>query len=336
MINSLLVVGTAMAFEEILKEHDVPHELVDDDESREFHKIWESADDKDRKLVFRQALPAVRRIAEHEPYLFETAGDPLRIRFNYLERKLHVDSFGELLLERPDINWNISVSIKNDARIISALPVADRARNIKDGRVINIFNEIDDFGERIFDVPCTNEYFNDVNEVLLTFEPLTNEEWMQKIKEPEFLYGKLISPMLRAIGNEVSRIMKYHPEAPQKMIDYFYGKYDYYFLNPIAELEVTRMGAVNCHGQLGRIPNSHHYYTTKVKYPTELLEVRFATGRRGEILKDTIKFAFDGGWELCMTLSFDEEHIEERNFSLNVYLPTTPYNSYRDQVNWDK
>ena len=118
------------------------------------------------------------------------------------------------------------------------------------------------------------------------------------------------------------------------MIDYFYGKYDYYFLNPIDELEVTRMGAVNCHGQLGRIPNSHHFYTTKVKYPTELLEVRFATGRRGEILKDTIKFAFDGGWEICMTLSFEDDHIDDRNFSLNVYLPTTPYNSYRDQVHW--
>lgn len=336
MINSLLVIGTALAFEEVLNDHNTPYELVDDEESREFRKVWESADDKDKKLVHRQALPAVKRIAEHEPYLFEDNGNPLRIRFNYLTRKLHEDSFGELLLERPDIDWNISISIKNDARIIAALPVADRTRNTRDGRVINIFNEIDDFGDRIFNVPCTNDYFNDVNEVLLTFEPLKTEEWMEMIKDEDFLYGKLVSPMLKAIGNEISRIVKYHPEAPQKLIDYFYGKYDYYFFNPIEELEVTRIGAVNCHGQLGRIPDSHHYYTPRVKYPSELLEVRFATGKSGEILRDTIKFAFDGGWELCMTLHIEEDHIDDRNFSLNVYLPATPYGSYRDQVKWDE
>ena len=69
MINNLLVIGTAIAFEEVLKERSIPYELVDDDETRGFKAIWESADDKDKQLVYRQALPAVRRIAEHEPYL---------------------------------------------------------------------------------------------------------------------------------------------------------------------------------------------------------------------------------------------------------------------------
>ena len=159
---------------------------------------------------------------------------------------------------------------------------------------------------------------------------------MEMIKDEDFLYGKLVSPMLKAIGNEISRIVSYHPEAPQRMIDYFYGKYDYYFLNPIDRLGVTRIGAVNCHGQLGRIPNSHHHYTRRVKYPSELLEMRFATGKDGEILRDTIKFAFDRGWELCMTLRLEDEHIDDRYFSLNVFLPTTPYGSYRDQVDWDE
>lgn len=335
MINSMLVTGTAMAFEEVLNERDIPYELVDDEESREYKKIWEDADKEAQKLVYRQALPAVKRISEHEPYLFEDSGAPLRIRFNYLTRKLHEDSFVELLLERPDIDWQIALSLKNDARVISAMPVADRTRNTKGGRVINIFNEIDDFGERIFGVPCSNAYFNDVNEILLTFEPLKTEEWMEKIKDEDFLYGKLISPMLKAIGNEMPRIVKYHPEAPQKLIDYFYGRYDYYFLNPIADLRVTRIGAVNCHGHLGRIPGSHHYYTPRVKYPSELLDVRFATGKSGEILRDTIRLSFDGGWEICLSLHIEEDHIDDRNFSMNVYLPTTPFGSYRDQVAWD-
>ena len=336
MINSLLVTGTAMAFEEVLNERSIPYELVDDEESKEYNKIWEEASNEEQKLVYRQALPAVKRIAEHEPYLFfEDGGAPLRIRFNYPERRLHEDSFGELLLERPDIDWHISISVKNDATVISALPVADRTRNVKDGRVINIFNEIDDFGERIFSVPCSNDYFNDVNKILLTFEPLKTAEWMEMVKDESFLYGKLITPMLKAIADEMPRIVRYHPEAPQKLIDYFYGRYDYYFLNPIAGLEVTRIGAVNCHGDLGRIPGSHNYLTNRIKYPTELLDVRFATGKSGEILKDTVKYTFDGGWELCMKLQLEEDHLDDRNFSLNVYLPATPFGSYRDQVAWE-
>jgi hypothetical protein len=61
-----------------------------------------------------------------------------------------------------------------------------------------------------------------------------------------------------------------------------------------------------------------------------------ATGKYGEISRDTLQLTFDGGWAVCIRLSMDEKHIEDRNFLMNVYLPVTPFGSYRDQVPWEK
>lgn len=336
MINELLVAATAWSLESILQDRDVPYEFRDDEEYQYFLKVWDKARGADKKLADRQARPAMKRITSKEPYIFLKGCDPLRIRFNYLERELEEDSFGEILIERPEFDWHISISVKSDANVLSSMKVADRSPQTRADNFVSRFNEIDDFGERIFHVPCSNEYFMDMNEILQSFEPYDTETWHELLREDEFLYGKLIGPMLRAIGNELPRICKYHPEAPQRMLDFFYGKYDYYFIKPIPELEITRIGCVNSHAGLGCMPNNSNHTIQPVRFPTELLDVRMATGKYGEISRDTIQFTFDGGWSVCMKLSIDEKHIEDRNFLINIYLPVTPFGSYRDQVPWSE
>ena len=335
MINELLVAASAWSLESILQDRGVKYEFRDDEEYRYFLDVWDKAPGKDKKHADIQARPAVKRIASKEPYLFLKEDSPLCVRFNYLERTLEKDSFGEILIERPEMDWHISISVKSDANVLSSMKVADRSAQTRADNFVSRFNEIDDFGERIFGVPCSNDYFMDMNEVLTAFEPYDKETWMELLNEDDFLYGKLIGPMLRALGSEIPRICANHPEAPQKMFEFFYGKYDYYFFKPIPELKLTRIGSVNAHGGLGCMPNNTNHTIQQVKYPTQLLDVRLATGKYGEICKDTIQFAFDGGWSLCIRLYMDEKHIGERNFMVNVYMPVTPFGSYRDQVDWD-
>ena len=335
MINELLVAATAWSLESILQDRGVRYEFRDDEEYQYFLKVWDKASGADKKAADRQARPAMKRIASKESYLFLREETPLRVRFNYLERTLEKDSFGEILIERPEMDWHISISVKSDANVLSSMKVADRSPQLRSDNFVSMFNEIDDFGERIFHVPCSNDYFRDMNDILMAFEPYDKETWLDLLKDYDFLYGKLITPMLKAIGDELPRICEYHPEAPQRMLDFFYGKYDYYFIKPIPELKVTRIGSVNAHGGLGRMPNNSNHTVQPVRYPTELLDVRMATGRYGEIAKDTIQFSFDGGWALCIKLSMDLKNIDERNFLVNVYLPVTPFGSYRDQVPWD-
>ena len=334
MINKILVEATVKAFKTILEREGVPYEIRDDEESKFFKHLWEDTDEN-VELAYRQALPAAERIAEHEPFIFIKDGDPLVIRLNFLDRELERDSFGEVLLERADIDWRFAISVKSDAKILTSMDIADRELDMsKDDEIKNSFNAIEDFGDRIFGVPCSNDYFDEMNDILLNIAPHDRDNWADLVRDDEFVYGKLITPMLGAIGREMPRIFKFHPEAPQKLFDYFYGKLDYYFINPVKEVKATRIGAVNARGQLGRMPNNTNLKVPRVRYPSELLEVRFATGPHGEMSKDTIQLSFDGGWALCITLNPEYDTYGELGFDLKVYLPVTPFGSYRDQVPW--
>ncbi|MDO5139543.1 MAG: HaeIII family restriction endonuclease [Oscillospiraceae bacterium] len=333
MINKILVEACVKAFKNRFEREGVPYIIKDDEESQYFFQLWEETDEE-KELAYRQAAPAIERIVEHEPYIFETAGEPLCIRLNYLDRKLERDSFGEIMLERADLDWRFAISVKSDARILTALPIADRELEMQKDEIRNSFNEIDDFGERIFGIPCSNEYFDDMNEILLNIAPRDSENWSELIKDDSFVYGKLITPMLKAIGREFPRILKFHPEAPQKLFDYFYGKMDYYYIKPIDEMKVTRIGSVNSRGYLGRIPDNTNLKTPKVRFPSDLLEVRFATGKYSEICRDTLQLSFDGGWSICINVYPVYNTYGELGFDLMVYLPRTPFGSYRDQVDW--
>jgi len=333
MINTLLVEACVKALKAIFERENVPYFIRDDEESQFFYHLWKETDEG-KELAYMQAAPAIERILAHEPYAFETKGEPLCIRLNYLERKLERDSFGEIMLERPDLDWRFSISVKSDARILSALPVADRELDMDKDVIRNSFNAIDDFGDRIFGIPCSNEYFDDVNEIMLNIAPRDNDNWSELVKDDVFVYGTLITPMLKAFGREFPRILKDHPEAPQKMFDYFYGKIDYYFIKPIDELKVTRIGCVNARGGLGRMPENPNLLVPKTGFPTKLLEVRLATGAYGEVSRDTLQLNFDGGWSLCITMHPVYDTYGELGFDVQAYLPVTPFGSYRDQVDW--
>ena len=332
MINTMLVAGTFKAFEEILAANDIPF-VLDEDEAREqYEAIWEKFGKKD--LYLRQARPAVKRIVDREPYLFKKDGEPLRIHFNNHNRALTRDTFGEIFFERADIDWRFSISLKKDANVLPMLPVADRVKAYYKDSDINAFNAVEDFGQKVFGVPCSNQYYSDVNDILLRMSQYDKENWATLPEDDDYLYDTLITPILGAISAEIPRICKNHPDAPKHLLDYFYGNIDYYYLNPIEEVKVTRIGAINSHGGLGRIPGSPNHFTPVVKLPTQLLDVRFARGKYGELSKDTIQVSFDGGWAVCLTVLIVKKP-SGRDFEINVHLPVTPYGSYRDQVKWD-
>ena len=334
MINTLLVAASLKAVEEVLQDNNIPYEIYDDEASIMYREMWDKANADEKALKMRQARPAINRILHKEPYFFKKDGQPLVLKFNDASRKMK-DSFGEMLLERADLDWHIAFSVKNDARIIASTAVADRHTAEYEEHTVNVYNVIDDFGDRIFGVPCSNDYFQDMNAILEQISHEDRQVWTERFKDDDYAYGHLITPMLEAIAREIPRICKDHPEAPRKLLDFFYSKYDYYYINPIDELEITRIGAINVHHGLGRIPGNVHHYTATVDFPTQLLDVRFATGPHGEISKDTIQLSFDGGWAVCLTVIRNQNEQYGRFFAVKAYLPVTPFGSYRDQVAWD-
>jgi hypothetical protein len=294
--------------------------------------IWNRS--KRQAYFMKQARPAVARIAQLEPYFNETDGEPLRIRFNGTERDLDQDSFAEVLLERSDLDWAIGFSIKNDAKVLTDMRIADRSMGSYMDKESSSVNEIEDFGSKIFGVPCSNEYFDDVNAILQRIHAYDTDSWRKQLADDDFVYDNVVTPILAVLAREIPRLCKDHPEAPMHFFDYFYGKYDYYYLNPIDKLLITRMGAINVRGGLGRIPGTDNHFVNVVKKPTELLDVRFATGKYGEISRDTLQMTFDGGWAMCFNIHVSNTLKYGRSFNLGVYMPVTPFGSFREEARW--
>lgn len=333
MINDLLVAACVKGTIERLENAGIPYEIEENDAYRDYMSAWENSDEKE--LLMRKVRPALAKFAKLEPYLHETDGNPLRLRFNGPKRDLDKDSFAEVLLERKDLNWAIGVSIKNDAKVLTDMRIADRNIDLYMNHTVNTVNEIEDFGDKIFGVPCSNDYFDDVNEIMERIHAHDRERWAELLLDDDFVYDTVITPVLRALSRELPKIMRNHPEAPMHFFDYFYGKYDYYYLNPIDELQITRMGAVNPRGGLGRIPGTDNHLVNEAVKPTRLLDVRFATGSHGEISRDTIQLTFDGGWVMNFTMFVSNTEKYGRSFNLGVYMPVTPFGSFRDQVRWE-
>ena len=119
MINTLLVAASLRSLEAILQDNEIPYEIYKDEASDMYQDLWEKAGAEEKALKMRQARPAIERIIHKEPYVFIKSGGPLVLKFNDESRKMK-DSFGEMLLEREDLDWRIALSIKNDARIIAS------------------------------------------------------------------------------------------------------------------------------------------------------------------------------------------------------------------------
>ena len=64
MINKILVEACVKAFKNIFEREGVPYVIQDDEEASYFFHLWEDTDDE-KDLAYRQAAPAMERIASH-------------------------------------------------------------------------------------------------------------------------------------------------------------------------------------------------------------------------------------------------------------------------------
>ena len=75
MINNLLVAACVKGTEERLKAAGIPYVIEENDAYRNYMSIWNRS--KKKEELMKQVRPALARFSELEPYLHETAGEPL-------------------------------------------------------------------------------------------------------------------------------------------------------------------------------------------------------------------------------------------------------------------
>ena len=251
-------------------------------------RAWDIMPEEMKNLFITSAEAAVETVLELEPRMIENDNDILKL-------ELQKDNAGitgdvrDIVIKRDTLNWEIGLSIKHNHEAVKHSRLSHKL----------------DFGNEWFGIPCSQNYWNDVNPIFdrLKSEKENGTKWPEIIDKDDAVYV----PLLKAFMDEVNRAYSYDSTMPQKMVQYLIGINDYYKVVSHDSQRLTLIHSFNMHGSLNQ-PSKIKVSAISiplVQLPTELVTMRFKTGS-----KNTIEMYLNNGWELSFRIHNASSKVE--------------------------
>lgn len=256
-----------------------------------------------KETLLKSANSAIDVIFDMEPMLVEDDGEILCL-------SVQTDSHGEsgdvrdIVLSLLNKQWEIGLSIKHNHFAVK------HSRLAKDL----------DFGDKWFDVPCSVEYWNDVKPIFTNLDKMKSmqKEWGEITSK----YDDVYVPLLSAFVKEVLRSNSLCSDLPKRMVEYLLGRFDFYKVISVDNMQLTRIQSFNFHGQLNQnlkrikpkivVPLS--------EYPTRIVDFCFKPES-----KTTLELYMDKGWQFSFRLHNASSKVETSlKFDIQIVgMPTT-------------
>lgn len=241
-----------------------------------------------KEILTISAEAAVDVVMELEPRMVENDNDVLKLEAQKDDAGV-IGDVRDIVVKRDDIDWEIGLSIKHNHEAIKHSRLSHKL----------------DFGNDWFDIPCSQNYWNDVAPVFdrLKSEKENGTKWSEIDDKDDTVY----IPLLQAFMDEVNRAYESDPSMPRKMIEYLIGKKDYYKIVSHDSRRITLIHSFNVHGSLNQ-PSKIKVSAISVpvvQLPTELVAIRFKTGS-----KNTVEMYLNNGWELSFRIHNASSKVE--------------------------
>lgn len=265
-----------------------PAEIVKNSSYFAAKYAWDTLTKGEQTLYALSSKSTINTIFALEPNIVEISSDVLNL---YIQTDQHgeIADVRDIIIERKDIIWEIGLSIKHNHMAV------------KHSRIAKTL----DFGEKWYNVPCSETYWNDVNPV---FNFLEREKargaYFRDLKSKE---DDVYVPLLNAFVKEVSAQVKVNNNVPRRMVEYLLSKYDFYKVISIDSKRITTIQSFNMYGTLNQ-PSRVAQPSIKVpviNLPTNLLYIGFKPGS-----KTTIVMCFDNGWQFSFRIHNAKDVIE--------------------------
>lgn len=254
-------------------------------------------------ILRESASAAVDTIFDMEPMILEQSADMLTL-------KIQTDNEGEdgdvrdIVISRSDVQWEIGLSIKHNHFAVKHSRLAKSL----------------DFGEKWFDIPCSDQYWSDVKPIFDYLNEQTTEKraWHDLPSKDQTVY----IPLLQAFMKEVLHSYALDPSVPQKMVEYLLGEFDFYKVISIDSKRITRIQTYNLHGALNRSSKS---ITPKITVPHALLPTRIISLDFKHASTNTVELYMDGGWQFSFRIHNAATKVEPSlKFDIQIVgMPTT-------------
>ena len=274
-------------------------------------RAWNAISQEKQKLYTTLANAAANTIVELEPMMDENSVDTLLLEFQKDEAGENGD-VRDIVIHRDDIDWEIGLSIKHNHDAV------------KHSRLSHVL----DFGKEWYGVPCSHDYWNDINQVfeLLKCEKYRETAWADLDKKEETVYV----PLLQAFLNEVTRAYRENPNIVVKMFEYLVGVKDYHKIVSHDSKKMTLIHTFNLHGTLNQ-PSAVKVSAFEVltaDIPTEIIAMRFKKNSN-----TTVEIYMDNGWAFSFRIH-SASTVVQPSLKFDVQFISTPVSVMNIECKW--
>ncbi len=274
-------------------------------------RAWNAISQEKQKLYTTSANAAANTIVELEPMMDENSVDTLLLEFQKDEAGENGD-VRDIVIHRDDIDWEIGLSIKHNHDAV------------KHSRLSHVL----DFGKEWYGVPCSHDYWNDINPVfeLLKCEKDRKTAWADLDKKEENVYV----PLLQAFLNEVTRAYRENPNIVVKMFEYLVGVKDYHKIVSHDSKKMTLIHTFNLHGTLNQ-PSAVKVSAFEVltaDIPTEIIAMRFKKNSN-----TTVEIYMDNGWAFSFRIH-SASTVVQPSLKFDVQFISTPVSVMNIECKW--
>lgn len=274
-------------------------------------RAWNAISQEKQKLYTTSANAAANTIVELEPMMDENSVDTLILEFQKDEAGENGD-VRDIVIHREDIDWEIGLSIKHNHDAV------------KHSRLSHVL----DFGKEWYGVPCSHDYWNDINQVfeLLKCEKDRETAWADLDKKEETVYV----PLLQAFLNEVTRAYRENPNIVVKMFEYLVGVKDYHKIVSHDSKKMTLIHTFNLHGTLNQ-PSAVKVSAFEVltaDIPTEIIAMRFKKNSN-----TTVEIYMDNGWAFSFRIH-SASTVVQPSLKFDVQFISTPVSVMNIECKW--
>ncbi len=251
-------------------------------------RAWNTMTPQMQDLLLRSADSVVETIIELEPRMIETSDDILQLEFQKDEQGIKGD-VRDIVVKRDGIKWEFGLSIKHNHEAIGH----------------NRLSKNLDFGEKWFGVPCSPQYWKDVNPIFtrLQKEKAAGKKWSELNDKS----GSVYIPLLQAFMDEVMRSYKADNTIPKKMVEYLIGVKDYYKVVSVDSKRLTLIHSFNMHKTLNK-PSS--VKTSAISVPVVELPTRIVALEFKANSDNTVEMYLDNGWQLSFRIHNASTKVE--------------------------
>ncbi len=274
-------------------------------------KAWDCLDILYHEKFIISANAAIETLFETEPLILEDNSD-------VIELILQKDAEGEngdvrdCIILRKGIKWEIGLSIKHNH---FAVKHSRLSKNI-------------DFGDKWFGLPCSKDYWNEVIPIFeyLEKEKIKKTKWSELINKESNVYV----PLLNAFLSEIKRSYDNYKQLPAKMIEYLFGKYDFYKVVSIDSKKITQIQPYNLHGTLNKSSKKVNpkIIIPIIDLPTRIVKIEFKPGSN-----TTVEIYFNEGWQLNFRIHNASTFVET-SLKFDVQIKGMPADIMILECNW--